>query len=206
MPNEMPSVYNRFPCFEEGDVAVVWTQADYRIVRMTYVEPLPASLPFRQDLGAVNAGATIQKTLITGIQLQENQLLQCRIKPLDDIDLLLWLQQGQAKFWIRNSQGRISLLTQLVDPAWVSSTFFVMSKDKDLFVEVRNLTDYNLNQARVQLWGWRAIWDSLEIGPQAWRVDKQSRTLVAPGQRGPVLESPWNGRPVLWVAGEGRSN
>ena len=187
-------------------MCVVYTQSSYRPLLITYVEPLPASVPLRQDLGAVNAGATVTQTLITGIQLNEKMLLQCRIKPIDDVDLILWLQRGVAKFWIRNTHARVNLGTGLLDPSWKSTTFWVIAKDKDLYVEARNLSDYNLNQCRLQIWGWRASYRYLDDGAadSRWVVDGERRVLKTP-QGAIVFESPYNRRAIQWIAAEGRA-
>jgi len=204
---DYPSSYDRWPAFEENDIGVVWTQGAYRVVKITYVEPLPESVPLRQDLGAINAGQTVTQTLITGIQLSENMLLQCRIRPKDDIDLLLWLQRGSARMWIRNSHARIPLSLGAHDPDWKSTTFFVIAKDRDLYVEARNLSDYNLTQSRLQIWGWRASVQFMDEGNQKWEVDGQRRLLLPPGAKPGTtqLVSPYNGRPIWWISAEGRA-
>lgn len=201
---DIQGAYDAWPALDEQDVVVVYTSGTRKPYRVEYVEPLPASVPLRQNLGAVNAGATVQKVLITGIQLNDNVLLQCRIKPIDDIDLLLFLQQGTAKFWIRNSQATVNLFTQIVDPEWKTTTFFVMGRDKDLYVQVNNVTQYNLVQSRLQVWGWRANVTPLDDDTHKWRIDVGQKALYQPGSTAPVVFSPWNGKRVLWVSAEGQ--
>lgn len=190
--------HDDWPAMQENDVLVVWVQSAYVPMRVTFVEGLPPSTPLRQNLGAINTGATIQATLITGVQIDDNQLLQLRFRPLDDVNLLLWHQRGQANFWVRNAAAQVSLHTGLYDPTWRSSTFWVYGKDKDPYIEARNTTDYNLGQCRVQMWGWRAITERLP-----WSINLVQRTIVGDGNQ-PLLASPFNGNPIRWIAAEGR--
>lgn len=197
---ESASPFALWPAFQEQDIVVVWSASQYTPVQVIFVEPLPLGIPLRQDLGAIATGATISATLPTVTQLGQQQLLQLRLKPLDDVDLHLYLQRGQAKFWIRNSHCTINLFTGIADPSWRSTTFFVQSQDRDPYVEAFNYTSYNLTTCRIQFWGWRAIWRDLP----GWSVPNPNERILLNPQGQPAMMNPYTGRAVLWLPADGR--
>ena len=205
MAGDRPSPYDLWPALQEQDVAVVFTGQNYQAVQITYVEPLPLSTPLKQDIGAVAAASTLAAVEITGVALQDNTLLQMRFKPLDDVELVLYEPRSQARFTTeRATVARVGLATGCHDPEYKSSTFWIQSKDKSPFIEARNLGPRALVECMVVLWGWRYIWRDLK---DEMSVDQSRRWLTWKGQPGgqntAIKYSPWNDRPVTWLAAEG---
>src|SRR5687768_1872374 len=118
------SPYDGWPAFQEQDVAVIQSAGKILPVQITFAEPLPLSQPLKQDLGAITAGSTAGPTEITTVALTDNQLLQLRFKPLDDVQLSLNQPRGSARFTTnRSTIANVSLNTGIFDPQWKSTTF-----------------------------------------------------------------------------------
>jgi hypothetical protein len=122
-----------------------------------YIEPIVPGSAMVQDFGPIAAGATLANAIVGILRLDDNNLLQVRWRPLDDVEGVLWLQRGQAKFTIKYVTSRVTLFTGASDPAWATTQFWVLGKDRDPYVEVRNNTAYSYGQSRFAFWGYRYI-------------------------------------------------
>ena len=152
----------------------VWSQAKWTSFKVEYIEPMPASLAstvnWAATAGSIAANATIAKALSSVIQLDEHQLMHFRFRPIDDIELLLWEQAGQGRFASKGYQARVDLASGgegTSDPYWANTTFFVLGKDRDAQMEVRNPTDYATTYARCVFWGYRYVITPIDLKGQA---------------------------------------
>lgn len=173
----------------------VWSQTRWHYYNIDYIETLPASSQTSVNIGAPGANATIAQLQITAFDVDEHQLIQLRFMPIDDVELILWLTRGQGKFNTRGVQTRVTKMTRGIDPYYASSEFNILGRDRDAFIEVRNLGDYALAQARVLFWGRKYILVPLRNIEE--RVDDT-------GILRPVLKT--NGMPMVftYVNAEGR--
>lgn len=133
----------------------VWSQNDWHYCSVTYVEPLPASSQMVRDFGAAAANATIAQAEVTTFDVDNDNLLQLRFMPIDDVEFILWLTRSQGKFATRGVHTRVSKKTSAADPAWATTEFNVFGRDRNPFIETRNLGDYAIAQARALFWGYK---------------------------------------------------
>lgn len=145
------------PRLKVGDYVAVFTQGAMLYHQVLYREGIPRSSPTTINFGAVAANGTVAKALALAMQMDENQLLQARLTPLDDIEIVPWELQSQGRFALRNIQARVSLFTKEHDPDLETTEMFVMGSQRDLYLEIRNPTGYALGQSRVAFWGHRYI-------------------------------------------------
>lgn len=140
------------PVAKMGQHMLVWSRAAWHGYRVDYTEPLPLSSQSVVDFGNVAASGTIAAALIQTLRLDEGNVVEIWMKPLADIEIMLWLLQGQQKFRIKNAGFRVSLATGLVDPYYEGSRFYCLGKDQDPYIEIRNPSAY-AEDALVAFWG-----------------------------------------------------
>jgi hypothetical protein len=141
------------PVAKMGENLLVWSRGAWQARVITYIEPLPASSPLVLDFGSVAASSTITSAIATSIRQDDGYLVELWMRPLDDIEIVLWLLQGQQKFRIKEVAARVSLLTGITDPYWHTSRFAVLDRDNDPYIEIRNPTAYALGSTLVAFWG-----------------------------------------------------
>jgi len=128
----------------------VWQGGRFDYNSVEYIEPLPLSSQSIVDYGAAAANGTIAAVELTIFNVQgDNELIQVRPFPIDDIEIIVWLQRSQGKFATRGMQARVSKLTRAIDPYLRSAEFNLKGTNNNPFVEVRNPGDYAYAQARV---------------------------------------------------------
>ena len=149
----------------------VFTADSWQPFVVEYIEPLPRSSPMVADLvnisGAVTiaANGTIQKQLIAFLQLNDREFLHLRFEPIDDVEGILWEQSSNGRFVTRALQARASRFSFTRDPYLATTTFFIIGRDRDMNLEVRNPNPVALPQARFVFWGFRYIITPLATKP-----------------------------------------
>ncbi len=150
----MPYLGNPYePIAQMGQNMMVYSNATWGAYVIDYVEPLAASSALTVDYGAVAAGGMVAATLAQSLRLDDGYLVELWMRPIEDFEIVLWLRQGQQKFRIKNAQARIGYQTALMDPMFLSSKFYVLGKDRDPYIEVRNPRPYVLGSSNVSFWG-----------------------------------------------------
>lgn len=144
-----------------GENIGVWTQADYWFFKVLHIEALPASRTMQQDIGAVTSATSSNITEITVARAQDGNLLHVRAAPLDPVELTVYQQRATGRHTAFSATGVISVSTGNRDPHYASSTYFILGKEKSIWVQVANNTGYNLAQSRVRFWGFRYVIDPL---------------------------------------------
>jgi len=159
------------------DWVEVWSQGAWTRYQVEYIEPLPRSQQLVQDFGAVAANGSVVTTLVNNLRLDDNHLLQVRFAPLDDVECALWLQSGQARYYIKFVQDRVSLYTGILDPYWATTQFFILGKDRDPYIQVFRRGDYAATVSRVAFWGFRYILTGKQApnGAPAIRIPAEGR-------------------------------
>ena len=137
--------------------------------RINYVEPIPPGPASTVEMvtatlnTAIAAGATIAKSIVAILQLNDMELAHLRWEPLDNVEGVLWELSGQARFNTRNIHARVDIQTKLRDPYLVTTTFFVMGLQRDMNLEVRNPMAYPTSVARFRFWGFRYLLSPLRF-------------------------------------------
>lgn len=160
------------PVVKMGEHLLVWTQNKWKGYTADYIEPMPASSPLVVDFGNVAAAGTIAMAVPQSLRLDENYLMQWWMRPLTDIEIVLWVLAGQAKSRIKNAQARASLLTEFDDPRYLSTEFWVIGKDLDPNIEIRNASGY-ATDALVSFWGNKYLIRAVEPTLEKLMIDGQ---------------------------------
>ena len=131
---------------------------------------------------ALPANGQITKRVVTALQLVDKELIQLRFAPVDNIEVLLYEQQGTARLNPTNVQARVDPTTRAWDTTLASTTFSIFGQNRDAFFEIRNLMAYAMPMARVRFWGWRYI-----VGQEfGTNLDQPTRKLLEQGDRAAV--------------------
>ena len=173
----------------------VWSQQSWQYFNVDYIEGIMPSSPTVIDRGAAVANATIAAAEIALLDVDVNELMQIRWAPLDDVEGVLWLTRSQAKGATRGVHSRTSKGLSAFDPLYETTEFNILGRDRNAFIEVRNLGDYGLAQARFVFWGWKYILTPLK------NVDDQ---IDVHGIMWPVTKGTSTPIPMTYVVAEGR--
>jgi len=140
----------------------IMTHTRYEYYQIDYLEPIPPGPANIVDAvtasgnTSIAAGGTIQKQIVTILQVNHLELLHLRFKVLDaGIEAVIWELSGQQKFKSKNLHCRIDQDADRCDPTFSGTTFFVLGIDRDMNLEVRNSMGYAAPMARVMFWGFR---------------------------------------------------
>jgi len=139
----------------------IWTSGRWSHYKVKNIEPMPRSSPMMVEMvalsGAMTIGAngTINAQILAILQLGENELLHLRWEPIDDMEGVLWEQASTGRFVTRGVQARVNLFTSTRDPYLCTTTFFILGKDRDINLEVRNPNPVAMPMARFVFWGFR---------------------------------------------------
>lgn len=191
------------PVARMKDNVSILSSGKYQHYMVDYVEPLAPSPAF--ILEAVSASgattlaalATIQKRVETVLQLNDNEFLQVRFQPLDNIEVIIWEQGGQQKFASRNVQTRINRNTVTYDAYMAMSQFFILGRDRDAQIEIRNPMNYATPSGRIQFWGFRYILKPYNV------AGASERSAIELGDEAKVRN--FLGGQTLWIPAEGRA-
>ncbi|MDP2727625.1 MAG: hypothetical protein Q8P59_08780 [Dehalococcoidia bacterium] len=161
------------PVVHIGERLGIFTGNGHTYQFVKFIEGMPAGSPMIADILALSggtvlaaAGAPVNKTLAAILQVNTNEFLHLRLKPLDDVEITLWEPSGGARFNARGVQARLTLDTQNYDPHMACSTIFVYGLERDVNLQVQNMTSYALPGARVAFWGYRYILTPIDPSDQ----------------------------------------
>ena len=188
----------------------IYTAKKWAHYQIALSEPWPRSSPLRVEMVAlaglttIPANGSIAKRLVAILQVTDDEMLQVRFEPLDDVEGVVWEQSGTGKFNSRNTHARVDMATCLRDPYLATSTFFIMGYQRDMNLEVRNPNPVALNQARFQFQGYRFVLDDItpDLTGLPTQKEKDDVTrLLAAGDKETVAK--YIG-PTTWLPAEGR--
>jgi len=147
-----------------------WTGGQWEHYRVLFIEPMPRSSPTVVETviaaagTALAAGGTIAKRVVAILQLNTGEFLHLRWEPLDNVEGILWEQSGQGRLQSRAMVARVTKDTGKYDPYLSTTTFFIIGRDRDMNLEVRNNMAYATPMARFQFWGFRYVLEDLTSG------------------------------------------
>lgn len=146
----------------------ILTSGRWTHYRIEYMEGIPWSNQSTVEMvtasGAttIAANGTIAKQVIAFLQLADLELLHLRWQPLDDMEGVLWEQSSQGRFAARSIHARVDLLTDTRDPWLAGTTFFILGRNRDMNLEVRNPTGVAQALARFIFFGYRYVLTPLD--------------------------------------------
>lgn len=149
----------------------IWTVGKWQNYRIENIEPLPRSSPMIAEMVLINGltfcppyGA-LPKRAVPILQPRDLELLHLRWEPLDDVEGVLWEQPGSGRFVAQSVQARVNLDTVTRDPYLATTTFWVLGRDRQMNLEVRNPNPVVIPQARFVFWGFRYSLSVLAAAP-----------------------------------------
>ena len=158
----------------------VLTQRRWEYFRAIFIEGMPRSTPLVADLVALSgatsivANGTIARRVLAILQLNTNELLHLRWEPIDNVEGVLWEQAGAGRWAARGATARVDQGTKVYDPYLATTTFFILGRDRDMNLEVRNPMGVALPQARFSFWGYRYVLEPIAIP----KDDKDTKALA----------------------------
>ncbi len=213
----MPQLSGIYDSFSVQPVArikqnlAIWTLGQWAYYRIEYQEGIPPGPASTVDMVAVAglatlaAAGTIVKQIVPALQLNKNEFMHLRWEPLDNVEGVLWELGGQARLNTRRIQCRVDRNTWLRDPAYATTTFWILGIERDMNLEVRNPMAMATPFARFIFWGWRYILS--ELKPQNMSSDPRiaGQEMLAL-QHGDLAMVEKKIGPVTWLPAEGRQS
>ena len=149
----------------------IWTLGNWFHYQIKNIEPIPRSSPTVVEM-VVASGATtiaangaIAARVVAILQLSELEFTHLRWEPLDDMEGVLWQQATTGRFVTRGVHARVTRFTAVRDPYLATTTFWVLGRDRDMNLEVRNPNPVALPQARFVFFGYRYKLEALVKEP-----------------------------------------
>lgn len=139
----------------------IWTVGKWAHYNISNIEPLPRSSPMIAEMvtlagqTTIAANGTIAKRVVPILQPRELEFLHLRWEPIDDVEGVLWEQAGTARFVTASVHARVSRFTATRDPYLATTTFWVLGRQRDMNLEVRNPNPVPLPLARFIFFGFR---------------------------------------------------
>lgn len=149
----------------------IWTLGKWLHYQIENIEPLPRSTPMIVEMVLASGATTIlangiiAKQVVPILQLSDLEFTHLRWEPIDDVEGVLWEQAGTGRFVTRSVHARVTRFTGIRDPYLATTTFWILGRDRDMNLEVRNPNPVPLPQARFAFWGFRYMLKSLAGQP-----------------------------------------
>ena len=157
----------------EQNYAILTTSGVWRYYNTVYVEPLPASIDLIKDFGSISASSVSRANEVSILEMEGSaktetdisEVAQVRFYPLDDITITTKQPNAMSRFKTKTTEIRVDYNTIQADPTLKSTEIFVYEDDV-VYMDVYNLTNYDINQSRVQFFGWRIVGQLLDKKPE----------------------------------------
>lgn len=171
---EIANIYDNGPISPIARInenLMIWTQGKWSPYQIRNMEPLPRSSPMIAEMvtlsGAttIAANGTIAKQLVAILRPGELEFLHLRWEPIDDVEGVLWEQPGRARFVTTSVHARVSRFTAIRDPYLATTTFWILGRQRDMNLEVRNPNPVALPLARFVFFGFRYSLETLKEAP-----------------------------------------
>ena len=148
----------------------IWTVGKWAHYNIRNIEPLPRSSPMVAEMVIAPATTiplygTIAKRLVAILQPGALEFLHLRWEPLDDVEGSLWEQAGTARFTSAAVHARVTRFTAIRDPYLATTTFWILGRQRDMNLEVRNPNPVALPHARFVFFGYRYMLTLLDREP-----------------------------------------
>jgi len=146
----------------------IFTVGQWSHYKVEYIEGLPRSSTMTVEMvtlsgaATIAANGTIAKQVIAFLQLADLELVHLRWEPIDDMEGILWEQSSQGRFAARAVHARVDMLTSTRDPNLATTTFFILGKNRDMNLEVRNPAPVARALARFVFFGYRYVLSELD--------------------------------------------
>ena len=139
----------------------IFTSGQWSHYRIEFIEGMPYSSPMVVEMvtasgvTTIAANGSIAAQVVNILQLNEKSLLHLRFEPLDDVEGVLWEEASVGRFVTRGVHARVTRFSAARDPNLAATTFFILGRDRDMELEVRNPLPVAQAVARFVFWGYR---------------------------------------------------
>lgn len=170
--SQMSGIYDSAPIqpiCKIGENLSIMSLRVYNHYRAKYIEPIPAGPASTIEMVANSGGTvlaangTIQRSVITVLQLNDLEFLHLRWEPLENVEGVLWELSGTQKFGSRSIQARVDKLTKFRDPFLATTTFWILGQNHDMQLEVRNPMGVAIPAARFVFFGYRYVLEPRDL-------------------------------------------
>lgn len=141
----------------------LFMSGQWKYMQVQGYETVPESRNVSRNFGNIVAGGQSALTLVTELQVPSSEFIQMRVKPIDDVEAEIYVPSAIRKWSLDQVAGRVDWWTQISDPYYASTEFYVMGSDRDANMVVYNRTDYALNPTRFHFWGFRYLVDVINV-------------------------------------------
>lgn len=170
--SEVANLYDNGPISPIAKIKenlTIWTVGQWQHYRIENIEPLPWSSPLVVEM-ILASGATflapygtIGRRVVAILQPREMEFLHVRWEPIDDVEGILWEQTGTGKFVAQAVHARVTRETARRDPYLATTTFWILGRNREMNLEVRNPNPVIISQARFIFGGYRYMLKPLSV-------------------------------------------
>lgn len=118
--------------------------------KISYIEPIPAVY---KDFGSISASSSLSNQEVTDLYLEDYQLGQYRVIPIDDVKIEISQPQATARYTTKSYTSYVDRLTY---PENILE-FFILSDDNKPYFKITNPHDWSIAKSRVKFIGWKYI-------------------------------------------------
>jgi len=131
-----------------------------------WIEPIPQIV---KDFGAVSALSKLEKKEVKEVHLRDNCLAQYRGLPLDYIKIDVYRPTALKQYALKNVESYIVRDVAAYSPKQNLLEFFQW-EDEDIFFDITNPTQYDINMSRVLFYGFQYKLKGLIERPTVYTV------------------------------------
>lgn len=142
------------PAADVNDVVVLLTGASWYPFVVRTVTTLPPGPSLDVNFGAIAANGNLAVATVNAFELTNDQWVQFRCVPIDDVEIELYNPRSIPDFTIRATLSRITPQTSRWDPDLASTEHHWLGPSSPGYA-VYNTTAYALAAAVVRFWGYR---------------------------------------------------
>lgn len=150
-----------------GENLALYIDDSWQYYKVRYLRPLFRSSSIVHDFGSISANGSIDEFVQPKdeLKLDEDEIAQLRLKPLDDIELDIRTGATEPVSATDREITRITGHQETVDPTWAATEQFYIS-DRTYYFGVYNPYATETSMSRVAFWGWLFNVTELEEEPE----------------------------------------
>lgn len=150
----------------------VWTRdQEWKYYIAEYIEPLPPSEDLVVDFGSIDALGTLEKQKVEEVEMDNDEIAQLRVVPLDDITVLVKQPVRVIRHKLKKRASRLTPMAPITPfNAGLDLTEMFVHEDTWPILDLENPTEYDTDVSRVMFFGWRIIGEETEKPEKPYTV------------------------------------
>jgi len=154
------------PIVKIGENLLILPEQKYGYYTVTAIEPLPVII---HDFGSVSSESESKDINVSALQLNEGEVGQWRLVPLDDIEVEVKQPLANTRSVTKEVTSKINAFSVAFDPTLKHTEFFTI-KDEKVYFKITNPTKSDITRARVAFFGWKLKVKKLPAKPAKFAV------------------------------------